>query len=63
MERLDIKGGGKRKLFNNKKHRRASSIKSKRKASQKIQREISCLKAKCKELKEKSITGKEADKP
>ena len=63
MERLKIKGGGKTKYLNKKKQSRAESIRFKKKAAQKIQREISSLKYKCKELKEKRSARKEADEP
>ena len=47
-EQLNIKGGGKRKYFDKKKQSRDVSIKTKKKASQEIQREILYLEAKCK---------------
>ena len=49
-ERLNINGGGKHKSFDKKKYSRATSIKFKKKAAQKIQREISYLKSNCGEL-------------
>ena len=63
MERLNIKGGGKRNFFDRKKRSSSASIKSKNKVAQKIQHEISYLKAKYKELEETSISSKEADEP
>ena len=60
-ERLKIKGGGKLKSSDKKKQIRASSIKSKKKSSQKIQGNISFLKAKCKKLEENISAGEEAD--
>ena len=62
-ERLKIKGGGKLKSSDKKKQIRASYIKSKKKSSQKIQGNISFLKAKCKKLEEKRSASKEADEP
>ena len=52
-KQINIKGVGKCKSFNKKKQSRDASIKYKKKAAQKIQREISYLKSKCKELEEK----------
>ena len=51
-KRLNLKGWGKLKSFNNEKQTKAASIKSKKKAAQEIQCEISSLKSKCKELEE-----------
>ena len=59
-ERINIKGGGKRKSLEKEKFR-AASINSKNKAAQKIQRDISSLKAKCKELEGKRSTSREED--
>ena len=42
---------------------RAASINPKKKAAHNIQREISDLKGKCKELEEKRITSEESDEP
>ena len=47
-EHLNIKVGWKHKLSDKNKYIRSASIKSKKKASQKIQRDISSLIAKCK---------------
>ena len=62
-ERLNIKGGGKCKYFDKKKHSISSYIKYKKKTAEKNQHEISPLKSKCKEPEEKRITSKEADEP
>ena len=58
---INIKGGGRRKYFNKKKQSRAESIKSKKKAAQEIQHDISSLKSKCKELEEKMCASEEVD--
>ena len=61
-EQLNIKGGGKRKSFNNK--NRAGlhpSSPEKESGSGDKKREISYLKAKCKELEENMSTIEEAD--
>ena len=58
---LNIKGVGNRKYFDkqNRPGLHPSSLKNK--LAQKIQREISSLKAKCKELEEKTSASEEAD--
>ena len=63
MEKINIKGGWKQKYFDKEKQSRAASIKSKNKAAHHIQRKISSLKAKCRELKEKRSASKESDEP
>ena len=51
--KLDIKGGGNHKPLNKKNISGLHPSSPKKKAAQKIHREISSLKAKCKELEEK----------
>ena len=61
-ELLNINGRGKRNYHYKKKQSRVASIKSKKKAAQKIQHNISYLKANFKELEEKRRKIGEADK-
>ena len=60
-ERLNIKVGGKRKYFDKKNRAGMHPSSPKKKADQEIQRNISSLKFKCKELEENIITSEETD--
>ena len=60
---INIKDGGKRKFSDNKIQNRAASITFNNKAAQKIQRDISYLKTKCKKIEENRSASKESDEP